>query len=149
VLFARTQNTNSARVNIQFKFTLFMRILGVTLPNEKRMEIALTAVYGIGRPRAKALLDKVGIDYGKLAKDLTADEETTIRKALEGVTLEGELKRKISNSIKRLKDIKSYRGSRHAKRLPTRGQRTKTNSRTVRGNVRKTMGSGRRKEEKK
>lgn len=126
-----------------------MRILGVTLPNEKRMEIALTAVYGIGRPRAKALLDKVGIDYGKLAKDLTADEETTIRKALEGVTLEGELKRKISNSIKRLKDIKSYRGSRHAKRLPTRGQRTKTNSRTVRGNVRKTMGSGRRKEEKK
>ena len=126
-----------------------MRILGVTLPNEKRMEIALTAVYGIGRSRAKAILDKVGIDYGKRAKDLTAEEEISIRKELEGVTLEGELKRKIANSIKRLKDIKSYRGSRHAKRLPTRGQRTKTNSRTVRGNVRKTMGSGRRKEEKK
>ncbi|MDD5152461.1 MAG: 30S ribosomal protein S13 [Candidatus Pacebacteria bacterium] len=126
-----------------------MRILGVTLPNEKRLEIGLTAVYGIGRSRAKSILDKTGIDYGKRAKDLTAEEEVAIRKELEGVTLEGDLKRKVSNAIKRLKDIKSYRGSRHAKKLPTRGQRTKTNSRTVRGNVRKTMGSGRRKEEKK
>lgn len=126
-----------------------MRILGVTIPDEKRLEISLTAVYGIGRPKAKEILDKTGIDHGRKSKDLTPDEEAKIRKEIEELTLEGDLKRKISTSIKRLKDIKSYRGSRHAKKLPARGQRTKTNSRTVRGNVRKTMGSGRRKEEKK
>lgn len=126
-----------------------MRILGVTIPDEKRLEISLTAVYGIGRPMAKEILDNTGIEHGKKAKDLTPEEEALIRKEIEGLTLEGDLKRKTSTSIKRLKDIKSYRGSRHAKKLPVRGQRTKTNSRTVRGNVRKTMGSGRRKEEKK
>ena len=126
-----------------------MRILGVTIPDEKRLEISLTAVYGIGRPRAKELLDKVGIDFGKRAKDLTPDDEAKIRKAIEGLTLEGDLKREISNNVKRLKEIKAYRGSRHAKKLPTRGQRTKTNSRTVRGNKRTTMGSGRRKADKK
>ncbi|OHA82779.1 MAG: 30S ribosomal protein S13 [Candidatus Yonathbacteria bacterium RIFCSPLOWO2_01_FULL_47_33b] len=126
-----------------------MRILGVTIPDEKRLEISLTAVYGIGRPRAKEILDNVGIEHGKRAKDLTPDEEAKIRKVVEDFTLEGDLKREVSTSIKRLKDIKSYRGSRHAKKLPARGQRTKTNSRTVRGNVRKTMGSGRRKADKK
>ena len=80
--------------------------------------------------------------------ELTAEEENAIRKQLEGLKLEGDLKREVSGNIKRLKDIGAYRGVRHAKRLPTRGQRTKTNSRTVRGNVRKTMGSGRRKESK-
>jgi small subunit ribosomal protein S13 len=126
-----------------------MRILGVTIPDEKRLEISLTAVYGVGRPRAKKILDEVKIEHARKAKELTPDEEAKIRKAVEGFTLEGDLKREISTSIKRLKDIKSYRGSRHAKKLPARGQRTKTNSRTVRGNVRKTMGSGRRKADKK
>ncbi len=126
-----------------------MRILGVTIPDEKRLEISLTAVYGVGRPRAKKILDGLGLEHGKKTKELTPDEEIKIRKAIEGFTLEGDLKREIGTSIKRLKDIKSHRGSRHAKKLPARGQRTKTNSRTVRGNVRKTMGSGRRKADKK
>lgn len=126
-----------------------MRILGVTIPDEKRLEISLTAVYGVGRSRAKAILDKVAIDYGKHAKELTADEEAKIRKYVEEFTLEGDLKREVATNVKRLKEIKAHRGVRHAKKLPVRGQRTKTNSRTVRGNVRKTMGSGRRKAEKK
>lgn len=126
-----------------------MRILGVTIPDDKRLEISLTAVYGIGRPRAQDILREVGIEGAKRAKELTSDEEASIRKAVEKYTLEGDLKREVSMSIKRLKDIKAYRGSRHMKKLPARGQRTKTNSRTVRGNVRKTMGSGRRKAEKK
>jgi small subunit ribosomal protein S13 len=126
-----------------------MRILGVTIPDEKRLEVSLTAVYGLGRSRAKDLLDKVGIGYGKRAKELTADEEAKIRKVVEELTLEGDLKREVSTNIKRLKEIKAYRGVRHTKKLPVHGQRTKTNSRTVRGNVRKTMGSGRRKAEKK
>ncbi len=126
-----------------------MRILGVTIPDEKRLEVSLTAVYGIGRARAKSILEEVGIDYGKQAKELTADEEAKIRKIVEGFTLEGDLKREVSTNVKRLKEIKAYRGVRHMKKLPVHGQRTKTNSRTVRGNVRKTMGSGRRKAEKK
>lgn len=126
-----------------------MRILGVTIPDEKRLEISLTAVYGVGRARAKKVLDEVGVEYGKRAKELTPGEESKIRKAMEQFTLEGDLKREISMNIKRLKEIKSYRGTRHAKKLPVRGQRTKTNSRTVRGNVRKTMGSGRRVADKK
>ena len=83
-----------------------------------------------------------------MSKDVTADEENAIRAAIEEYTTEGDLRREISGNIKRLKDIKAYRGIRHLKNLPARGQRTKTNSRTVRGNVRKTMGSGRRKLEK-
>ena len=82
------------------------------------------------------------------SKDLTEAEEARIRAILETIKLEGDLKREVAGNIKRLKDIGSYRGSRHTKRLPARGQRTKTNSRTLRGNVRKTMGSGRRKVEK-
>jgi small subunit ribosomal protein S13 len=120
-----------------------MRLLGITLPDEKRLEIALTVLYGIGRERAHKILDKSGIDYGKKPKDLSQEEEGKIREVVETLKLEGDLKREISGNIKRLKDIQSYRGSRHAKRLPARGQRSKTNSRTVRGNVRKTMGSGR------
>ncbi len=125
-----------------------MRILGITIPNEKRLEIGLTCLYGIGIPRARKILDQVGIERGKKAKDLTLDEENKIRVVIEGFLIEGNLKREISANIKRLKDIKSYRGIRHMKRLPVRGQRTKTNSRTVRGNVRKTMASGKRKESK-
>ena len=124
-----------------------MRISGITIPN-KRIVFALTALYGIGPSRSAAILKNAKIDSQKKADELTAEEENSIRKQLEGLKLEGDLKREVSGNIKRLKDIGAYRGVRHTKRLPTRGQRTKTNSRTVRGNVRKTMGSGRRKESK-
>lgn len=126
-----------------------MRILGITIPENKRLEIALTTLYGIGRPRALYILNKAKVDVGMKSKDLTVDQENEIRKIVEGFKIEGDLKREVAQNIKRLKDIKAYRGSRHARRLPARGQRTKTNSRTVRGNVRKTMGSGRKKEDKK
>ena len=125
-----------------------MRILGITVPNEKRLEIGLTVLYGIGIPMARRILKQVKIDAGVKAKDLTPEQENQIRAIIEAMTIEGNLKREVSANIKRLKDIKSYRGTRHMKRLPVRGQRTKTNSRTVRGNVRKTMASGRRKESK-
>ena len=125
-----------------------MRILGITVPNEKRLEIGLTCLYGIGISSARKILKQVNIDPGKKAKDLTLDEENSIRAIVEKISIEGNLKRETAANIKRLKDIKSYRGIRHMKRLPVRGQRTKTNSRTVRGNVRKTMASGKRKESK-
>ena len=126
-----------------------MRILGITLQDEKRLEIGLTTIYGIGRSRAQKILKEAGIDFGKKSKDLTADEENAIRKLVEGYKGEGDLKREISGNVKRLKDVKCYRGVRHTRKLPVNGQRTKTNSRTVRGNVRKTMGSGRKSVEKK
>ena len=126
-----------------------MRILGITLPDNKRIELALTAIYGIGRSRAHFILDEAKVDYGTKAKDLNAEEEGRIRQVAEKFKLEGDLKRLVSSNVKRLKDISSYRGSRHAKKLPSRGQRTKTNSRTVRGNMRKTMGSGRKSVDKK
>jgi len=125
-----------------------MRILGITVPDEKRLEIGLTVLFGIGVSTARKILGQVGIDVGKKAKDLTDEEENKIRSIIEGMKIEGNLKREISGNIKRLKDIKTHRGIRHIKRLPVRGQRTKTNSRTVRGNVRKTMASGKRKESK-
>ena len=126
-----------------------MRISGITIPDNKRLEIGLTAVFGIGRKRAESTLKEAAVDPGKKPTELSTDEENLIREKIESFFIEGELKRNISGNIKRLKDIKSYRGSRHSKNLPSRGQRTKTNSRTVRGNVRKTMTSGRRKVEKK
>lgn len=125
-----------------------MRIAGINLPDQKQIAFALTAVYGVGRPRARQICVDANIDPVKLAKDITPDEENKIRALVEKFTIEGDLRREVSSNIKRLKDIKAYRGVRHMKGLPTRGQRTKTNSRTVRGNVRKTMGSGRRKLEK-
>ncbi len=125
-----------------------MRIAGITISETKRLEIGLTAIYGVGRPRATMALNTLGIDPGKHPKDLSSKEEAALRETIEKFSLEGELRRDISGNIRRLKDIKSYRGSRHAKHLPARGQRSKTNSRTVRGNVRKTMTSGRRKLEK-
>jgi small subunit ribosomal protein S13 len=124
-----------------------LRIAGITVP-EKRLEIALTAIYGVGRPRAAATLISLGIDVSKKPSQLSAKDEAALRDAIEKYPLEGELRREISGNIRRLKDIKAYRGTRHAKHLPARGQRTKTNSRSVRGNVRKTMTSGRRKLEK-
>ncbi len=125
-----------------------MRILGITIPDEKRLEFGLTVLYGIGLSTSRKILAQVNIDAGRHAKDLNDDEENKIRAVIESMTIEGNLKREISANIKRLKDVKSYRGSRHMKRLPVRGQRTKTNSRTVRGNVRRTMASGKRKESK-
>lgn len=125
-----------------------MRIAGITLPENKRMEIALTAVYGIGRPTAKKILTTAGVDFGAKSKELTEANEAAIRVQIETMRIEGDLSRDVDQNIKRLKDIKCYVGVRHMRHLPVRGQRTKTNSRTVRGNVRRTMGSGRRKTEK-
>lgn len=125
-----------------------MRISGINLPENKRLEIALTAVYGVGRPKAKMIIEKLKLNPGMKTTELTADEENLIRREIELFKTEGDLKREVQQNIKRLKDIKAYRGVRHTRHLPARGQRTKTNSRTVRGNVRRTMGSGRRKTEK-
>lgn len=125
-----------------------MRIAGINIPENKRIEIGLAYLYGVGRPMAKEILAKAKIDGGKKPKDLTVDDENAIRKEIEAFKIEGDLRRDIANNIKRHKDIKTYRGVRHLRKLPVRGQRTKTNSRTVRGNVRKTMGSGRKKAEK-
>jgi small subunit ribosomal protein S13 len=121
-----------------------MRISGVTIPKDKRTIISLQYVYGIGAVRAKSILKEVGINESTRVKDLTQDEEDKIRSLVEKTyTTEGDLRREVNSNIKRLKDIKSYRGLRHAKKLPVRGQRTKTNSRTVRGNKRVMAGSGR------
>lgn len=125
-----------------------MRILGITIPNNKHLDIALTSLFGIGLSSARTILKKAKVDPILKSDDLTPEQENEIRKIIEAMPIEGILKREISANIKRLKDIKSYRGTRHGHRLPVRGQRTKTNSRTVRGNVRKTMSSGRRKTEK-
>lgn len=124
-----------------------MRISGITIPDAKHLEYSLTAVYGIGHSRAISILKELKIDTFKKVTDLNTEEENAIREKVEAFTIEGELKREVSGNIKRLKDIQAYRGTRHAKRLPARGQRTKTNARTLKG-VKKTMGSGRRKLEK-
>lgn len=121
-----------------------VRIAGVTIPNEKRVEIALTYIFGIGLKTSQDILAGSKIDPSTRVKDLKEDEVNALRFAIEKQRrVEGDLKRDIVSNIKRLKEIGSYRGSRHAKNLPLRGQRTKTNSRTVRGNKRMTMGSGR------
>lgn len=125
-----------------------MRIAGITIHDTKHLAVSLTAVYGVGRTRAKTVLKEAGIAETKKASELSPDEEQTLRSLIEAFTIEGDLRRDVAGNIKRLKDIKAYRGTRHMKGLPTRGQRTKTNSRTVRGNTRKTMGSGKRKLEK-
>jgi small subunit ribosomal protein S13 len=104
-----------------------MRIAGITIPEERRLEIGLTAVYGIGRQTAKNVLDACKVEHGARPKDLSEAQEAAIRTTIEARTIEGELRRQVGSNIKRLKDIGSYRGSRHAKRLPARGQRSKTN----------------------
>lgn len=125
-----------------------MRIAGVTLPDKKQLAYSLPLIFGIGPTRARDILKQVGIPANKKGSELTSDEEQKIRLLAEGFTIEGELRREIGQNIKRLKDIKSKRGDRHLRGMPVRNQRTKTNSRTRRGNVRKTMTSGRRKLEK-
>jgi len=120
------------------------RIAGVNIPDQKPILIALTYIYGIGRSSARKILEESGINFQKRAKDLTQEEINTLKEIIEKkYVIEGNLRREIIINIKRLKDIGSWRGLRHIKGLPVRGQRTRTNTRTVRGNVRKTMGSGR------
>ncbi|MFA6269828.1 MAG: 30S ribosomal protein S13 [Candidatus Paceibacterota bacterium] len=126
-----------------------MRILGITIPEKKRLEIGLTFLFGVGRSRAQKILDKAKVDWATTAENLSPEKENEIKKIIEALKIEGDLKREVSGNIKRLKDIKCYRGVRHSRSLPVRGQRTKTNSRTRRGNTRKTMGTGRRAVEKK
>ncbi|MFZ5365333.1 MAG: 30S ribosomal protein S13 [Patescibacteria group bacterium] len=119
------------------------RIAGVNIPNEKRVEIALTYIYGIGRKYSSDILKITKIDANTRVKDLTEDQVNRLREVVEKqFRVEGDLKRDVLSNIKRYKDIKCWRGYRHSRRLPVRGQRTKTNSRTVRGNKRVTMGSG-------
>ncbi|MFA5995427.1 MAG: 30S ribosomal protein S13 [Patescibacteria group bacterium] len=121
------------------------RISGVNLPSEKRIEIALTYIYGVGLTLSKKILVATGIDPNTRAKQLTEAQVNAIKNYIDKqeYIIEGELRREILANIKRLKEISSYRGNRHSRHLPARGQRTKTNTRTVRGNVRRTMGSGR------
>ncbi len=122
-----------------------VRIAGVILPNDKRVEIALTSIYGIGFSRAQDILRSAAVNPDTRVKDLKEDEVHKLRTIVEkNYKVEGELRREVANNIKRLKDIGCYRGLRHIKGLPVRGQRTKTNTRTIRGNKRRTMGSGRR-----
>ena len=123
-----------------------LRIAGVIIPSEKRIEIALTYIYGIGRSHSNQVLAEAKIDPDTRVKDLKDEETRRLREIIEKkYVVEGDLRRDRQSNIKRLKEINSYRGLRHARRLPVRGQRTKTNSRTVRGNKRVTMGSGKNK----
>ncbi len=124
-----------------------MRVSGITIPDNKHLEYGLTVVYGIGLSRSQSILDELSIPRQSRPTDLDTKAENAVREKIESFMIEGELKRMVGNNIKRLKDIDTYRGSRHSKGLPARGQRTKTNARTLRG-ARKTMGSGRRKLEK-
>jgi small subunit ribosomal protein S13 len=117
------------------------RIAGVNLPKGKRIEVALTYIYGIGRSASKKLLTDLKIDLDIKVEDLTSDQEQKIRDAVGKLITEGDLRRQTTNDIKRLQEIGTYRGFRHRRRLPARGQRTKTNARTKRGK-RVTMGSG-------
>lgn len=109
------------------------RIAGVDLPREKRVEIGLTYIYGIGRSISKEILEKTGIDANKRVKDLSEEEVASLRRTIDEYTVEGDLRREIALNIKRLRDIRSYRGIRHQKGLPVRGQKTKTNARTRKG----------------
>lgn len=121
-----------------------MRIVGTSIPDGKKIEYALAYIYGVGIPMARRIVASAKVDPAKRAKELAPEEINRLREIIEKThRIEGELRREIMLNIKRLKDIGSYRGIRHIRGLPVRGQRTKTNSRTRRGNVRKTMGSGR------
>jgi small subunit ribosomal protein S13 len=123
------------------------RIAGVNLPKGKRIEVGLTYIYGIGRSLSKRLLTQLKINLDTKVDDLTAEQEQKIRDAVSALVTEGDLRRQVSSDIKRLQEIGTYRGFRHRRRLPVRGQRTKTNARTKRGK-RVTMGSGKIKESK-
>lgn len=125
-----------------------IRITGANIPENKRIEIALTSIYGIGRSRSGQILNSLKINLNKRSKDLTEKELSAIREELGKFRIESDLRREIMSNVKRLQDINSYRGIRHKKGLPVRGQRTKTNMRTRKGNKRVTLTSGKRKLEK-
>lgn len=120
-----------------------MRIFGITIPDNKQIQYGLTELYGIGLSRAQSILKEASVDPLVKTKDVSESDEKKLREIIESLTLEGDLRREKSQHIKRLIDIDSYRGGRHSRNLPSRGQRTKTNNRTRRGNRRSTMGSGR------
>lgn len=123
-----------------------VRISGVNIPDPKRIDISLSYLYGIGRFLSVKILKIANVPPEKRAKDLSSEEIGRIQEVIDkNYRIEGDLRREIQGNVRRLKEIGSYRGSRHARKLPVHGQRTKTNSRTVRGNARKTVGSGRRK----
>ncbi|KKS44366.1 30S ribosomal protein S13 [Candidatus Azambacteria bacterium RIFOXYD1_FULL_42_11] len=127
-----------------------LRISNVNIPENKKLPVALSYIYGIGRPLADKIIHHLKIDRNKKAGQLTAEEIVRLRDFIEkNYKVEGDLKRLIQGNIKRLKEVSAYRGLRHIRGLPARGQRTKTNSRTRRGNVRKTVGSGRKKSSEK
>jgi small subunit ribosomal protein S13 len=149
MLFARIRSTNKGRVKFNvikpnlIKF-MVVRISGTIIPNDKRVEIALTYIFGIGRKKSQEIIKLAGINPDTRVKDIPEDQINKLRDLIEKrENIEGNLRREIISNIKRLKEIGAYRGLRHIKGLPVRGQRTKTNSRTVRGNKRHTMGSGR------
>lgn len=125
------------------------RIAGVDLPRNKRVVVGLTYVYGIGRTRSEAILEKTGVDPTTRIRDLTEDEVGLLRDAIGDYTVEGDLRREVQLNIKRLIEIGSYRGLRHRQNLPVRGQRTKTNGRTRRGTKKTVPGRGRRRGAKK
>lgn len=123
-----------------------VRIAGINIPDQKRIEVALTSVYGIGLITSRKILQELSLDPDTRSKDLPIEDANRLRDFIEKkYRVEGELRHAVKMNVKRLKEIACYRGIRHQKGLPVRGQRTKTNTRTIRGNVRKTMGSGRRK----
>ena len=120
------------------------RIAGINIPENKQILIALTYIYGIGLALSRKILTEARVNPFSRAKDLTADEINRLKEIIEkNYKIEGELRREVMMNIKRLRDVGSWRGIRHIKGLPVRGQRTRTNTRTIRGNVRKTVGSGR------
>ena len=123
-----------------------MRIIGINIPDNKKVITGLTYIYGVGHTLASNIIRATKINESKRIKDLTSAEINSIKDFIEkNYKIEGELRQEVKQNINRLKDLKTYKGVRHTRRLPVRGQRTKTNSRTVRGNVRKTAGSGKRK----
>ena len=120
-----------------------VRIAGVNIPNDKRVEIALTYIHGVGTTRSNKVLAEAKVDKNIRVQDLKEEDVNRLREIIEKkFTVEGDLRREVQSNIKRLREIGCYRGLRHTKHLPARGQRTKTNSRTIRGNKRVTMGSG-------
>lgn len=125
------------------------RIEGVDLPRDKRVEVALTYIYGIGRPRSREILDATRVDSDKRVRDLTEAEVTLLRDAISNYRVEGELRREVQLNIKRLIEIGSYRGLRHRRSVPVRGQRTRTNARTRKGPKKTVAGRGRRRGAKK
>lgn len=123
-----------------------IRISGINIPDEKHIEVSLTYVYGIGPSTSKKILAALNISPDTRTKDISSEDANRLREAIEKkYRVEGELRHQVKMNVKRLKEIGCYRGTRHQKGLPVRGQRTKTNTRTARGNVRRTMGSGRKK----